>query len=58
MSEIQLVLIILGGAFALWQIVLLTAFVGMLVNPNYTKVKVGILPGIIALILFIAAVFV
>lgn len=56
MSEIQLIIIILASAASLWQIGLIVMGSAMLRSGQYNSVSIGFVPGIVAIILFIAVV--
>lgn len=58
MTDLQLILVILGSAAAIWQLGLLIAWSRMLGSGKYRSVTVGVGPGVSAVILFIVAVLV
>ena len=56
MTELAIALLTIGIAFCVYQFFFFTAFVAMLASGKYTKVKVGITPGFIGVVLIIIAV--
>lgn len=57
MNDIQLILVILGGLFALFQVTLIFLGVAAVVNSR-RNVRVSFISGIMAALLFIVAVLV
>lgn len=58
MSEIQIIMFIFAGTFALWQVALCVAWVVMMASGKYSNVTLGIAPGVLAVILAIVAVLI
>lgn len=58
MTDLQLILVILGTFFALYQLCIMGMGIAMLVNGKFTSVKIGWGTGLISAALFIAAVLV
>jgi len=58
MSDLQLILVILGTGSVIWQLSLIGLGMAMLRNPKYYNVKIGKLPALLAVGFFVAAVLV
>lgn len=56
MSEIQIILLIVAGALTLYQIILGFAFAGMTASGKYTKVRISVLPLLVAMVLAVIVV--
>lgn len=56
MDPLQMILLVFAVVCGVWQAVLLTAWVAMLASGKYNNVKVGLLPGALAVALAIAVI--
>jgi len=53
MTSLAIALLVIGIAACVYQFFLFTAFVAMMASGKYTKVRVGITPGVIGVILIV-----
>jgi len=53
MSTTQQLLLLAVGALAVWQVVLFGAFIAMFASGKYNKIRVGVGPGLAALVLLV-----
>jgi len=58
MTDLQLILVILGTLMGVFQLCIMGMGIAMLVNGKFTSVKIGWMTGILSAALFIAAVLV
>lgn len=56
MTTLQIILLIIAGALAVWQVTLLAVFTAMMASGKYKNVRVGVIPGVLCVLLLIAVV--